>query len=110
MLRVREYNEKDIPHILRLHRLAMEEIGAYKGDGPRDDDLRNIAASYNDGLFIVGELENKLVAMGAIRKIDNLETLDKQIAAHLLYKKAGFSEFKKEIIDGFNCTWYELRV
>jgi putative acetyltransferase len=39
-----------------------------------------------------------------------LETSDKQIAAHLLYKKAGFSEFKKEVIDGFNCTWYELRV
>lgn len=128
----------------------MEQIGAYKGDGPWDDDLRNIEKSYKDGIFVVGELKNKLVAIGAIRKIDNdtcelkrmrtepghqgkgfgkmiltaliknakqlhfrkiiLETSDKQIAAHKLSRNTGFREFKKEIIDGFNCTWYELNV
>ena len=98
--------------------------------------------------FLVGEIQNKIVTMGAFRKIDNntaeikrmitypeyqgngygklilneliklakefnykeliLETSDKQIYAKKLYIKSGFIEYKKEIIDNYNCTWYKL--
>jgi GNAT superfamily N-acetyltransferase len=37
-----------------------------------------------------------------------LETSDKQVIARRLYSKLGFKEYKEEIIDGFNCTWYKL--
>ena len=71
-LKVREYKDSDLDQVLFLHRKAMEPIGAYKGEGPWDDDLKNITSHYknNRGTFLVGEIENKIVAMGAIRKID----------------------------------------
>lgn len=37
-----------------------------------------------------------------------LKTSDRQTAAMKLYKNNGFKEFKKEIIDGYNCVWYKL--
>lgn len=54
-----------------LHKRPMQEVfGAYKGDGPWDDDLRDIEGCYlNDsGIFVVGEFEGKIVAMGAYKK------------------------------------------
>ncbi len=147
---IREYQNSDLIQVLDLHKKAMEEINAYKGDGPWDDDLKNIIKNYsnNFGLFLVGLIDNKIIAMGAFRKIDKnvaeikrmrtypeyqgkgygkmildelikfakelnykeliLETSDKQIVAKKLYANFGFIEFKKENIDGFNCTWYKL--
>ncbi len=37
-----------------------------------------------------------------------LETSDKQGNDRKLYKKLRFKEYKEEIIDGFNCTWFHL--
>jgi GNAT superfamily N-acetyltransferase len=37
-----------------------------------------------------------------------LETSDKQTNARKLYSKLGFEEYKKELIDGFNCAWFKL--
>ena len=149
-MKIRSYQEKDLPEILDLHKKAMQAVGAYKGDGPWDDDLKNIAENYREGAFIVGEEDGRILAMGAIRKIDRhtcevkrmrtdpefqgkgygkailselirsakekdyrkmiLETSDKQIAAINLYRNSGFSEYKQENIDGFNCTWYQLEL
>ena len=39
-----------------------------------------------------------------------LETSDKQIAANALYRNYGFVGIKQEIIDGYNCTWYEKKL
>ena len=130
----------------------MEVIGAYKGDGPWDNDLKDIENNYfkNNGMFLVGEIEEKLITMGAFRKIDEniaeikrmrtypeyqgkgfgklilrelinlakkyhykeliLETSDKQLKAKKLYINNGFREYKNEIIDGFNCTWFKLQL
>ena len=150
-LKVREYRDSDLNQVLFLHRKAMEPIGVYK-EGPWNDDLKDITGHYknNHGIFLVGEIRNKIVAMGAIRKIDEniaevkrmrtdpqhqglgygktilsnliriakelnyseliLETSDKQVKAINLYKSFGFTEYKKETIDGFNCTWYKLKI
>jgi GNAT superfamily N-acetyltransferase len=37
-----------------------------------------------------------------------LETSDKQLRARRLYAKMGFREFKKERLNGLNCTWFKL--
>jgi ribosomal protein S18 acetylase RimI-like enzyme len=149
---VREYKNTDITEVLVLYREAMEIIGAYKGDGKWDDDLKDIEGHYknNGGIFLIGEVNNKIAAMGAVRKIDDetgevkrmrtkpelqgrgfggiileeliteakklgykeliLETSEKQIAALSLYRSRGFIEFKREIIDGFNCIWFKLKI
>jgi GNAT superfamily N-acetyltransferase len=149
-LKIREFNNSDLDQVLYLHKKAMEEINAFKGDGPWDNDLKNIEKHYkdNNGMFLVGLINNKIVTMGAIRKIDSniaeikrmrtfpenqgngygkrilnelikiakelnyseiiLETSDKQFYAKKLYTNSGFKEYKKEIIDGYNCTWFKL--
>lgn len=129
----------------------MQHVGAYKGDGPWDDDLRDIQNVYlhNNGEFLVGECEGCLIAMGAFRKSENglaeikrmrvhpdfqgrgygrlilekleaaakalgytgfhLETSELQIAAQKLYRKNGFIETGRTVIDGFNCILFEKR-
>jgi GNAT superfamily N-acetyltransferase len=150
VLIVREFHPADLPAVLDLHRLALQSVGAYIGDGPWDDDLRDITRQYdkNLGSFLVGTLNETIVSTGAFRKVDEnvaeikrmrthpdyqrrsfasqilrelirqaialrygrliLETSEKQTAAHALYGKHGFIEYKKEVIHGMNCTWYSL--
>jgi ribosomal protein S18 acetylase RimI-like enzyme len=50
----------------------MEHVGAYKGDGPWDDDLRDIQKYYVDsnGEFLIVFNNDTLVGMGAFRRID----------------------------------------
>lgn len=70
---IRPFTPSDLTQVLHLHRVAMEEVGAYKGDGPWDDDLKDITAHYQEGVFLVMEDEGQLVAMGAFKKSeDNL--------------------------------------
>jgi GNAT superfamily N-acetyltransferase len=147
---IRNYQPSDLARVLELHKEAMLAVGAYKGDGPWDDDLRDIERHYikNGGAFIIGQIGSSIIAIGAYRSIDCttaeikrmrtqpafqgkglgavilrelirrarqsnyknliLETSDKQAAAMKLYKRNGFKEIRKEIIDGYSCTWYRL--
>ena len=68
---IREYQVKDHDMVIKLHREALELIGAYKGDGPWDNDLSRIEKIYDgkNGLFLVAEENGKIIAMGAFRKI-----------------------------------------
>jgi hypothetical protein len=53
-----------------LHYLALKAAGAdILGEGPWDDDLRDIPSSYLDGSgdFLVGVINDEIVAMGALR-------------------------------------------
>jgi GNAT superfamily N-acetyltransferase len=67
-----EYTVLFHDQMMHLHRSAMEAACAYKGEGPWDDDLRDIPNVYcsNRGCFLF-IVENKtLVAMGAYRYVD----------------------------------------
>ena len=151
-LKINKFNNKDLKQVLDLHRKAMEIIGTYKGEGPWDDDLKDIENHYlnNYGIFLVGKINKKIVTMGALRKIDNniaeikrmrtypeyqgkgfgklillelinfarknhykeliLETSYKQLKARKLYINTVFRKYKNEIIDGFKCTWFKLKL
>ncbi len=69
---IREFTSSDLPVVLDLHRKAMEEIGVYI-PGSVNDDLLDIENNYlkNKGTFIIGELNNEIVTMGALRRLDN---------------------------------------
>jgi ribosomal protein S18 acetylase RimI-like enzyme len=149
---IKQFEYKYLQDALHLHITAMKKVGAYKGDGPWDDDLRDIKKYYleNDGEFLIVLDNDKLVGMGAFRKITShiaeikrmrvapeyqgqgigkmvltkleesaidkgystliLETSDKQTTANALYKNFGYVGIKQEMIDGYNCTWYEKRL
>jgi GNAT superfamily N-acetyltransferase len=68
---VREYEERDAGSIWGLHVEALSAIGALY-PGPWDDDFKRIAEVYfkPGGIFLVGELDGNIVAMGALRYID----------------------------------------
>jgi hypothetical protein len=67
---LKQYENKYLQEVLHLHKTAMENVGAYKGDGPWDDDLRDIKKNYVDsnGEFLIVFDNDKLVGMGAFRK------------------------------------------
>jgi ribosomal protein S18 acetylase RimI-like enzyme len=72
VLEIRRYRRADHDAVMRLHVVAMERIGAYKDDGPWDDDLHDIEGAYlsGGGEFLVGLLDGRLAAMGALRRTD----------------------------------------
>ena len=71
MLELRSYREGDAPSVRRLHDEGLREAGAHAGDGPWDDDLRAIGATYldDDGAFLVGLLDAEIVAIGGLRRV-----------------------------------------
>lgn len=65
---IRNYQSSDHQQVIDLQKRALVAIDAWKGDGPWDDDLQNIEEIYdqNVGFFLVGVVENQVVAMGAL--------------------------------------------
>ena len=66
-LRVRRYHPDDRDRVRALHVAALKHAGAYFGAGAADEDLDRIEATYLDsgGEFLVGEADDRVVAMGA---------------------------------------------
>jgi ribosomal protein S18 acetylase RimI-like enzyme len=69
-LRVRRYQDADHDAVWALHHHALEHVGAHAGAGRWDDDLHAVRRVYLEqhGEFVVGLLEDQLVAMGALRR------------------------------------------
>ncbi len=151
MLNIRNYQARDYDQVIALHVLALQQVGAYKGDGPWDDDLNAIEQVYlnSHGAFLVGELEGQIVAMGAFKKSEHgfaevkrmrvrpefqgrgygtlilqqletiakdlgyigfhLETSELQITAQKLYRKHGFQEVGRTVIDGIKSILFEKK-
>ena len=54
----------------QLHIAGLEQFGANAGEGPWDDDLRDVEAAYlRNGEFLIGEVGGEIVAIGAIRAV-----------------------------------------
>lgn len=71
ILTVRRYEPPDREAVRNLHDEALHDAGAHLGNGPWDEDLDDIQAVYleNGGEFLVGVREDRVVAMGALRRI-----------------------------------------
>ena len=67
---IRRYEPADREAVRQLHDDALNDAGAHLGDGPWDKDLDDVETVYlkNGGEFLVGVLEEKIVAMGALRR------------------------------------------
>ena len=70
-LSFRRYEPRDFDQVWRLHKVALEDVGADAGEGPWDDDLKAIEDAYltSGGDFLVGEYQGRVVAMGALRRV-----------------------------------------
>ncbi|NKZ03656.1 GNAT family N-acetyltransferase [Actinomadura latina] len=72
-LRIRRYHPADHGTVLALHREGLAQVGLRPGDGVYyDHDFFRMEDIYlrNDGEFLVGELDDGIVAMGGLRRAD----------------------------------------
>jgi GNAT superfamily N-acetyltransferase len=74
--------------------LALEPIGIYITHGPWDEDLYQIDAAYlkSGGEFLVGTLDGRIVAMGAIRKTSADQAEVKRMRVHPDFQRRGFGQ------------------
>ena len=93
-LRVRGYRVGDSKPVWRLHDVAMREAGIHLGEGSWYDDLHEIEDVYlrNGGAFLVGTLDDGVVAIGALKKTttDRAEIKYMRVAPHL--QRRGFGQ------------------
>lgn len=67
-LDIRRYRPGDRARVLALHETAMRDVGAYI-EGAPEPDLEDVEDTYlaAGGEFLVGTLDGRIVAMGAVR-------------------------------------------
>ena len=92
-LALRPFDEQDAAAVRDLHDVALMAAGVHLGPGPWDEDLEAIDASYRDagGEFVVGLVDGRLVAMGALRHVDQTVGEIKRIRVHPRFQRRGFA-------------------
>ena len=94
MLTIRRYEPGDRDAVWGLHKTALRAAKADIGDGPWDDDFHQIEDIYlNDGgEFVVGLLEGRVIAMGALRRSSQLRAEIKRMRVHPDCDRRGFGQ------------------
>jgi len=91
-LKIRRYRKSDNKDVWKLHILGLEQFKAYLG-GKWDKDLHDIENVYlKNGDFIVGEIDEKVMAMGAFKKISDGKAEIKRIRVHPDCQRKGFGQ------------------
>jgi GNAT superfamily N-acetyltransferase len=92
VLELRRFDDADAEAVRELHNLALYDAGAHLGSGPWDDDLRSIGSSYlqDGGEFLVGLLDGRLVAMGALRHVTAAAAEIRRMRVHPRFQRRGF--------------------
>jgi GNAT superfamily N-acetyltransferase len=89
---IRRYQAMDQAAVWSLHNLGLEQAGVHAGDGPWDDDLRQIESAYlsSGGEFLVGTLHGRVVAMGALRRRSAKVAEIKRMRVHPDVQRRGY--------------------
>ena len=92
-MNIRRYQDCDAKAVKVLHKVAMQHVGAYL-PGPWDTDMDSISETYlnEPGEFLVGLVNNEIVAMGALRPISITIGEIKRIRVHPNYQRQGFGQ------------------
>lgn len=104
---IRRYRPSDLGDVLALHSVALQDAGALAPPGPWDDDLNDIESFYlvGSGEFLVGLIGDQLVAMGALRKIDEEVCEIKRMRVHPEFQRRGFGQ---QILDSLEARAREV--
>jgi ribosomal protein S18 acetylase RimI-like enzyme len=83
-MHIRQYQPQDKEAVRDLHIMALKAAGAFYQSGWWDADLDDIEECYlNDGgEFLVGLIDEAIVVMGALRKIDEAVVELKRMRVH----------------------------
>ena len=93
MLTIRRYQPSDHDAVCELHKTALLAPGAFSTSAG-DPDLYQIEAVYLDsgGEFLVGTLQDRVVAMGALRRTDPDRAEVKRMRVHPDFQRRGFGQ------------------
>jgi len=74
-LTLRAYRPADRERVLAVHEAALRDEGVYV-EGAPEPDLEDIVAAYPDlgGVFLVGTVDGRVVATGAVRRAQGYST------------------------------------
>jgi len=91
---IRQYRNSDYDAVWDLHKAALAPEGAFLESGPWDDDLKDIDGHYlqQHGEFLVATIENTLVGMGALRKVNRLTSEIKRMRVHPEHQRSGIGQ------------------
>jgi ribosomal protein S18 acetylase RimI-like enzyme len=91
---IRRYQAKHQEQVWNLHNAALHDVGAHLGNGPWDEDLKNIETQYlkNNGDFLVGLIDDNVIAMGALRRVDEDVAEIKRMRVHPEYQRRGYGQ------------------
>jgi GNAT superfamily N-acetyltransferase len=94
MLNIRRYQPSDHAAVCELHKAALLAAGAYIDNSAFDADLDQIEAVYLNGFgeFLVGTLQDRIVAMGALRRTDPARAEIKRMRVHADFQRHGFGQ------------------
>lgn len=72
-VRFRQYQPSDNKQVRQLHEAALRATNAFAESGKWDNDLNDIEGTYinNGGDFIVGVMNDEIVAMGAFKRVSD---------------------------------------
>jgi len=90
MLTIRPFRPADAEPVWVLHNVALRDAGAHAGNGPWDEDLKRIPEAYADGVFLIGEEDGRIVAMGGIQRLSPTEAEVKRMRVHPEFQRRGF--------------------
>jgi ribosomal protein S18 acetylase RimI-like enzyme len=92
MLLIRRYQASDQEAIWDLHVLGLHVVGVYITNSPWDQDLQAIERIYvqSGGEFLVGLYEERIVAMGALRRTSETHAEVKRMRVHPDFQRRGF--------------------
>jgi N-acetylglutamate synthase-like GNAT family acetyltransferase len=93
-MEIRQYQSSDNSQVWELHELALKATDAFYTTGNWDDDLKNIEGVYinNRGEFLVGVKDNKIIAMGALKKISDTVVELKRMRVHPELQRHGYGQ------------------
>ncbi len=93
LLKIRKFQLNDQEAVMKLHKRALEGTGADLNDDTWDDDLKDISNAYVGGIFLIGTVDNTIVAMGAIKRDQNTGQYQvKRMRIDQAYRRQGFGQ------------------
>jgi ribosomal protein S18 acetylase RimI-like enzyme len=93
-LRVRRYRPEDHEIVLKLHEIGLRETGTFVEGWDLDDDLLDIEGTYlnGSGEFLVGLLDGRIVAIGALKRIAPGQAEIKRMRVDPAFQRRGFGQ------------------
>ena len=94
MLKIRTYQNSDYKLVWDLYIEGLNTANINVGDGNWNDDLRQIEETYlnNSGDFLIGLIDDKIIAMGAIRKLNKKCAEVKRMRVKSEFARQGFGQ------------------